>query len=81
MLKEKIAENGDYNFSGERYRVGVVAVSSWPFVPVVDVFRKGDQSVLPESIDGPVTYLGLENITQCTGEIEGSVVTANPADS
>ena len=78
--KEKIAANGDYNLSGERYREGVVAVSSWPFVRVGDAFRKGDQTVLPESLGGPVTYLGLENITQNTGEIEGSVVTEKPAD-
>ncbi len=78
--KEKIAANGDYNLSGERYRDGVVAVSSWPFVPVREVFRRADQTVLPESLDGPVMYLGLENITQNTGEIEGNVVTENPAD-
>ena len=78
--KEKIAANGDYNLSGERYRESGVAVSSWPFVPVGEVFRKADQTVLPESLDGPVTYLGLENITQNTGEIEGNVVTEKPAD-
>jgi len=78
--KEKIAANGDYNLSGERYREGVVAVSSWPFVPVGDVFRKADETVLPESLNGPVTYLGLENITQHTGEIEGNVVATKPAD-
>ena len=65
---------------GERYREGAVAVSSWPFVPVGDAFRKGDQTVLPESLDGPVTYIGLENITQNTGEIEGNVVTEKPAE-
>ncbi|MBW6496330.1 MAG: N-6 DNA methylase, partial [Burkholderiaceae bacterium] len=78
--KEKIAANGDYNLSGERYRESVVAISSWPFVSVGDAFHKGDQTVLPESLDGPTTYLGLENITQNTGEIEGTVVTEKPAD-
>jgi type I restriction enzyme M protein len=80
VTKEKIAANGDYSLSGERYREGVISASSWPFVPVGTAFRKGNQSVLPESLDGPVTYLGLENITQHTGEIEGSVVTEKPAD-
>ena len=78
--KEKIAASGDYNLSGERYREGAVAVSSWPFVPVGDVFRKADETVLPESLIGPVTYLGLENVAQNTGEIEGVVVTEKPAD-
>ena len=67
--------------SGERYREGVLAVSSWPFVPVGDAFRKGNQTVLPESLDGPVTYLGLENITQNTGGIEGGVITETPLTS
>jgi type I restriction enzyme M protein len=78
--KARIAANGDYNLSGERYREGSIAASSWPFVPVGEVFRKGDQTVLPESLDGPVTYLGLENITQNTGAIDGDVITAKPAD-
>jgi type I restriction enzyme M protein len=80
VAKEKIAANGDYNLSGERYREGVVTASSWPFVPVGNIFRKADQTVLPESLEGPVTYLGLENITQSTGEIEGNVITEKPAD-
>ena len=78
--KSKISENGDCNLSGERYREGVVTVSSWPFVAVGDVFRKCDETVFPETLDGPVTYLGLENITQNTGEIVGNVVTEKPAD-
>ncbi|MGH8610968.1 MAG: restriction endonuclease subunit S, partial [Gammaproteobacteria bacterium] len=78
--KEEIAANGDYNLSGERYREGTTAVSAWPFVRVEDVFKKSDESVLPESLSGPVTYIGLENITQSSGEISGSVVTDNPAE-
>ena len=78
--KEKIAADGDYNLSGERYREGAIAVSSWPLVSVGVAFRKGDQTVRPESLDGPVTYLGLENIAKNTGEIEGGVVTENPSD-
>ena len=55
-------------------------VSAWPFVPVNDVFQKSARTVLPESLGGPVTYLGLENITQNTGQIEGEVITEKPAD-
>lgn len=78
--KEKIAANGDYNLTGERYREGSSTISTWPSVPVGDVFRKSEHTVLPESLDGPVTYLGLENITQNIGEIEGNVVTEKPGD-
>ena len=78
--KGKIAANGDYNLSGERYREASSTVSVWPFVPVCDVFQKSSKTVLPESIGGPVTYLGLENITQNTGNIEGKVVTEKPSE-
>jgi type I restriction enzyme M protein len=78
--KEKIAANGDYNLSGERYREGAASISIWPIVSVGDVFRKSEETVLPESLNGPVVYIGLENITQDIGEIEGRVLTQNPAD-
>jgi restriction endonuclease S subunit len=38
--KEKIAANGDYNLSGERYREGVVVTAAWPMVPLGDVTRR-----------------------------------------
>ncbi|SIO49347.1 type I restriction enzyme M protein [Bradyrhizobium erythrophlei] len=78
--KEKIAASGDYNLNGDRYREGRVTASSWPFVPVGNVFRKSGETVLPASLNGPITYLGLENITQNTGNIVGTLVAEKPAD-
>jgi len=78
--KYRVAANGDYNLSGERYRERASAMSAWPFVPVGQVFRRSDQTVLPGSLNGAVTYIGLENIAQNTGEITGSVVTERPSD-
>ncbi|MBZ0158278.1 MAG: N-6 DNA methylase [Alphaproteobacteria bacterium] len=80
VSKEKIAANGDYNLSGERYRENAVSLSAFPFVQVEDVFQKVGESVLPETLPGPVTYIGLENITQSTGKLNGAVVTETPAD-
>ena len=37
VAKEKIAANGDYNLSGERYRVGGADTSHWPMVPLESV--------------------------------------------
>jgi type I restriction enzyme M protein len=37
VSKEKIAANGDYNLSGERYRVGTVRMAAWPMVPLGSV--------------------------------------------
>lgn len=41
--KEKIAANGDYNLSGERYRVGIVRTAAWPMVPWQRCHIKGRQ--------------------------------------
>ena len=35
--KEKIAANGDYNLSGERYREGDVRSSNYPTVPIAEI--------------------------------------------
>ena len=80
VSREKVAENGEYNLSGERYREKTTAISAWPFVRVADVFQKSGESILPESLSGPINYVGLENITQGSGRISGSVVTENPAE-
>lgn len=79
--KEKVAgpENGDYNLSGERYREGISAVSTWPFVRVGDEFRKSDNTVLPENLEGRTVYIGLENLSQNTGKLEGNVVIDDPS--
>jgi hypothetical protein len=74
-----IAANGDYNLNGERYRPAASNVSAWPLVPVRSAFYKSDESVLPESLRGPVTYIGLENLTQNTAEITGNIVAEKPA--
>ena len=78
--KEKIAGNGDYNLSGERYRENVASISAWLFVPVAQIFRKSERTVLPETLNGPVTYIGLENIEKNTGEITGGIVTESPSE-
>ena len=80
--KQKIAANGDYNLSGERYRVGtgIGSFSAWPLVPVRNVFCKSEESVLPGLLRDAVTYIGLENLTQNTGKIAGNVVTETPSD-
>jgi type I restriction enzyme M protein len=78
--KYRVAANGHYNLSGEKYRERASAMSAWPFVPVGQVFRRSDQTVLPDSLNGAVTYIGLENIAQNTGEIIGSIVTEKPSD-
>lgn len=65
--KEKIAANGDYNLSGERYREGVVSSPSFPSVALGEVcelvrgvvFSKED-----EVTDGGVQVLRANNINK-----------------
>jgi type I restriction enzyme M protein len=65
--KEKIAANGDYNLSGERYREGVVSSSSFPTVALGEicelvrgvVFSKED-----EVSEGGVQVLRANNINK-----------------
>jgi type I restriction enzyme M protein len=40
VTKEKIAANGDYNLSGERYREGVVARTAWPLIELGQVTKR-----------------------------------------
>ena len=52
MEKAKIAADGDYNLSGERYREGVVQTSDWPMVALgelcIDILSGGTPSTKNE---------------------------------
>ena len=80
VAKEKITANGEYNLSGERYRKIITTNAEWPFVEVKNIFRKVDETILPQSLSGPVNYVGLENISQNSGQLLGSVVKNNPRE-
>ena len=56
--KERLAEDGEYNLSGERYRIESVRSSSWPFVPVEEAFERSVETVLPKTLSGEVNYVG-----------------------
>ena len=79
VVKEKIAANGDYNLTGERYRENGPRISNWPFVQVGEVFCKSNKTVRPESMKGPLHYIGLENILQDRGEITGDILQEDPS--
>lgn len=61
------------------WRPRVEVRGEWAVAQVKDLFQRSDETVLPETLNGPATYVGLENITQGTGQLCGEVVTANPA--
>ncbi|MEO8350390.1 MAG: N-6 DNA methylase [Chthoniobacteraceae bacterium] len=47
--KEKIAANGDYNLSGERYREGAVSNTAYALVPVGRFMKEGVKTVDPRN--------------------------------
>ncbi len=71
--KEKIAANGDYNLSGERYREGSVSTSSFPSVALGEicelvrgvVFSKGD-----EVAENGFKVLRANNINRLRSELD-----------
>ena len=67
--KEKIAANGDYNLSGERYREGAVATSSYPFVPISEVARvkNGFAFKSEEYVDKGLRVMRIKNVQK--GEV------------
>lgn len=65
--KEKIATNGDYNLSGERYREGAVSSSSFPSIAlgeVCDLVRGVVFSKEDEVTEGGVQVLRANNINK-----------------
>ncbi len=56
VTKEKIAANGDYNLSGERYREGVVNLSTFPLISLEEVFTKIGNGVNVTQIDEKAKY-------------------------
>ena len=79
VAKSEIATDGEYNLSGERYYVANVPPSQWPIVKVSEVFERSTKTIMPGDGEGPVTYVGLENISQHTGHVVGNTITADPA--
>ena len=47
--KEKIATNGDYNLSGERYREGAVSTTTYKLVPVGRFMKEGVKTIDPRN--------------------------------
>ena len=54
--KERIAANGDYNLSGERYREGTVNLSTFPLVRLEEVFTKVGNGVNVTQVDERAKY-------------------------
>lgn len=66
VKKEKIAENGDYNLTGDRYREAVdYSKVKWPMVKFKDVCTLEYGSSLPKKkrLDGPYPVMGSNGVS------------------
>ncbi len=76
--KEKIAQNGDYNLSGERYREFSVRSSAFPLHKFEDVCTLEYGASLPKEkrINGPYPVVGSNGITGYHNEyiVEGPAI-------
>ena len=64
--REKIAEDGEYNLSGERYRVRTVRASKWPMVRLGDVADVRSGNPAPQGdryyIDGEYPFVRTSDV-------------------
>ena len=56
VTKAKIAANGEYNLSGERYRATVACLSTFPLVPIEGLFTKIGNGVNVAQLDDAGKY-------------------------
>ena len=80
VQKEIVAEIEGYQkvIDGARavvdnYRPHIPINPEWPMVEVKNIFLRSSVTVLPDSLTGPLTYIGLENIASDTGQLVGSI--------
>jgi type I restriction enzyme M protein len=75
--KETIARNGEYNLTGERYRVVERrGKQKWPMVKLGDVCSLITDTIEPHNHQGTVEYIGLENIESNSGKLIGKTLTS-----
>ena len=65
VAKEKIATNGEYNLSGERYRTGQVGSSHYEMIPFDKICTLEYGASLPKKkrVDGPYPVMGSNGIS------------------
>ncbi|MGB4767523.1 MAG: N-6 DNA methylase [Rugosibacter sp.] len=75
ITKEKIAANGDYNLSGERYRDGVATLSEFPHVTLNEVCEINPDTANPAELY-PNTHFNYIDIS-CVQNVSGKFLGPN----
>ncbi len=76
--KEKIAANGDYNLSGERYREGTVALSEFPHVTLNEICEINPDTANPADLypNSHFNYIDISCVENESGKFLGPNKTA-----
>ncbi len=78
VLKEKIAANGDYNLSGERYREGAATLSEFPHVTLKEVCEINPDTANPAELypNSHFNYIDISCVENDSGKFLGPNKTA-----
>ncbi len=78
VAKEKIAANGDYNLSGERYREGAASLSEYPHVSLREVCEINPDSANPGELypNSNFNYIDISCVENESGKFLGPNNTA-----
>jgi type I restriction enzyme M protein len=74
VAKEKIAANGDYNLSGERYREGIVSSAHFPHVTLAEVCEINPETAIPAELypGSHFNYIDISCIENESGKFLGA---------
>ncbi len=74
VKKEKIAEGGYYNLSGERYRENVATSTTWPMTTIGVVCQINPQNVDPQELypDSYFNYIDISCVENESGRFRGT---------
>ena len=69
--KDRVAADGDYNLSGERYRVNVDSISEWPMAQLGDVFAsiRNGINVIQKEARGKYKVTRIQTIADGTVDL------------
>jgi type I restriction enzyme M protein len=78
VSKEKIAANGDYNLSGERYRESGASSSEYPHVKLADICEVNPEMAIPADLypDSEFNYIDISCVENESGRFLGPSKTA-----
>ena len=78
VRKEKIAANGDYNLSGERYREGATSLSEFPYVKLSEVCKINPDNANPAALYPNLhfNYIDISCVENESGKFLGPNLTA-----